>query len=121
VTTSRGRYLVLLSFLGLALILGVGQPLAASAISFSGPQNFQTGHRPTSIAVGDLNGDRRPDLATANHAGTVSVFVNRGRGQFRPRVDYPVGGLLRSVAIGDLNADRKSDLVTASWTARGLM
>ena len=116
-TTSGGRYFVLLTLVALALILGVGQPLAAPAISFSRPQNFRTGHRPTSIAVGDLNGDRRPDLATANYAGTVSVFVNRGRGHFRPRVDYPVGGLLRSVAIGDLNADGKSDLVTASWTA----
>ena len=70
-TASRGRYLVLLSSVGLALILGVGQPLAASAISFSGPERFRTGHRPTSIAVGDLNGDRRPDLATANYAGSL--------------------------------------------------
>jgi hypothetical protein len=117
VTARGGRYLVLLASIGLSLTLGVGKPLAAPAISFSGPQNFRTGQRPTSIAVGDLNGDRRPDLATANDAGTVSVFLNRGLGQFRPRLDYPVGGPLRSVAIGDLNADEKSDLVTASWTA----
>ena len=36
-----------------------------------------------SVAIGDLNGDRKPDLVTANADGpTVSVLLNRGDGSF---------------------------------------
>src|SRR5256885_3693352 len=41
-----------------------------------------------SVAIGDLNGDRRPDLVTANtQAGTASVLLNAGRGRFRAKLD----------------------------------
>jgi hypothetical protein len=31
---------------------------------------------PTSIATADLNGDGRPDLATANNGGTIATSVS---------------------------------------------
>ena len=69
---------------------------------------------PQSVAIGDLNGDRKPDLVTANHgAGNVSVFLNRGDGRFHAPLDYRAKGEPLSVAIGDLTGDGKPDLATA--------
>jgi hypothetical protein len=40
--------------------------------------DFQVGNNPEAIAIADLNGDGRPDVATANYtANTVSVLLNR--------------------------------------------
>jgi hypothetical protein len=41
------------------------------------------------VAVGDLNGDRRLDLAIAN-GQVVSVLLNRGDGSFHAWLDYRV-------------------------------
>ena len=51
--------------------------------------------RPCSVAIGDLNGDGKPDLATANDdANTVSVLLNRGDGSFEAKRDYEPGAAL---------------------------
>ena len=45
--------------------------------SFRARLDYRTGLRPDSVAIGDLNGDGKPDLATANHnASSVSVLIN---------------------------------------------
>jgi len=92
--------------------------IASSAPSFAGPRFYGTTGFTHSVAIGDLNGDGKPDLATANgneYAPTVSVFMNRGAGRFRARRDYEAGRYVSySVAIGDLNGDGKPDLVTAN-------
>ena len=47
---------------------------------------------PDSVAVGDLNGDGKPDLAIANgNVATVTVLLNNGDGTFRPSVTTQVG------------------------------
>ena len=80
---------------------------------------YATGSSHSSVAIGDLNGDGKPDLATANYAdpGTVSVLLSRGDGSFRAKRDYATGRGSGSVAIGDLNGDGKPDLVTANYDA----
>ena len=48
----------------------------ATTPSFTAQQTFTTGSFPYSVAVADVNGDGRPDLATANvNDGTVSVLL----------------------------------------------
>jgi hypothetical protein len=61
------------------LALGVvARSAADSAPSFSRARSFVTGHTPLSVAIGELNGDGKPDLATANYgADTVSVLINK--------------------------------------------
>ena len=45
--------------------------------SFQGKLDYRTGRFPNSVAIGDLNGDGKLDLATANLAvNTVSVLLN---------------------------------------------
>ena len=112
------RWAFLLICVGLALTLGVAALLASSAPSapsFAPARSYATGRSPDSVAIGDLNGDGRPDLATANYdADGVSVLLNRGDGSFRAKRDYAAGLDPSSVAIGDLNGDGKPDLATAN-------
>jgi hypothetical protein len=71
------------------------------------------------VAIGDLNGDGKPELATANvQSHTVSVLMNSGDGKFRTRRDYRTGRSPLSIALGDLNGDRKLDLATLNREAR---
>ena len=45
------------------------------AVTFAGQQTFTVGGNPQSVAVGDFNGDGRPDLVVANeNDNTVSVY-----------------------------------------------
>ena len=60
--------------------------------SFQAKRDYATGRGPDSVAIGDLNGDGKPDLATANSdANTVSVLANRGDGSFQAKLDYATG------------------------------
>jgi hypothetical protein len=122
--TSRGRpatvsaraSALLLAGLCVALALAVvARSAAGSAPAFGGPKNFKAGRYPFSVAIGDLNGDGKQDMAVANYgATTVSVLLNRGGGRFRAKVDHATGPHPSSVAIGDLNGDRKADLAIAN-------
>lgn len=73
-----------------------------------------------SIAVGDLNGDGKPDLVEANCGndptctglGSVSVQLGNGDGTFQPAVTYSSGGYVaNSIALADVNGDGKPDLI----------
>ena len=55
-------------------------------------QTFAVGYRPYSVAVGDFNGDGKPDLAIANGGdSTVSVLLGNGDGTFQASRTFAVG------------------------------
>ncbi|MCF8449062.1 MAG: FG-GAP-like repeat-containing protein, partial [Taibaiella sp.] len=94
---------------------------AVTAASFAARVDFTTGTNPLSVAIGDLDGDGKPDLVVANYgSATVSVFRNTSSsgaitaGSFAARVDFTTGWDPRSVAIGDLDGDGKADLAVAN-------
>ena len=89
--------------------------LVAVLPSFSTPASLGTGLAPVSVVIADLNGDSKPDVATANRlSGDVSVFLQEGYGVFPARNDYVTAAEPSSLAVGDLNGDLKPDLVTSS-------
>jgi len=93
---------------GVSVLLGRGDG------TFAPPVEYPTGPGPTSVAVGDLNGDGNPDLVTSDlGSSSVSVLLGRGDGTFAPNSDYPTGGGPNDLALGDFNRDGSLDVVTA--------
>ena len=61
----------------------------SSAASFAAQQTFAVGNNPEAAAVGDVNGDGKPDIVVANYRdGTVSVLLN-ATAPARPRRRSP--------------------------------
>ena len=60
--------------------------------NFGSPVQYAACSRPHEAAVGDLNGDGKPDVAVACWNGSViSVLLGNGNGTFAPGVDYGAG------------------------------
>jgi hypothetical protein len=73
------------------------------------------GATPSAIAVGDFNGDGRPDLAVANSgSGTISILLSSGGSVFLPPVNYTVGAGPSSIAVEDLDGTPGLDLAVAN-------
>ena len=93
----------------LAIVLGNGDG------TFRPPVNYTVGLSPSSVTVGDFNGDGNPDLAVANlRSGNVSILLGEGNGAFQAGGSYAPGG--NFVAAADLNSDGKLDLVVCPGT-----
>ena len=79
---------------------------------------YDAGHLPVAVAVGDINGDKHPDIAVADlGGGGVTVLLGDGHGAFRSAGFWATGKGLAGIAVGDLNGDGKADVVTADTEA----
>jgi predicted nucleotidyltransferase len=91
----------------------------AAVPSFAAKQDFATGIGNSWVAIGDMNNDGKPDLASANNTtNTVSVLLNATAPgavtcNFAPKQDFVVGNQPASVVVGDLNGDGKLDVATS--------
>jgi hypothetical protein len=112
------RQLVIVIAASALVLAGVASSAGTPTPSFLPAKIYPAGRDVQAVAVGDLDGNGRPDLATANYrSDSVSVLLDAGRGSFRPRRDYLVAAGPWSVVVADLNGDGKLDVVTASPSA----
>ncbi len=84
---------------------------------------FAVGTQPFSIAVGDVNLDGKPDLATANiNSNDVTVLLGNGAGGFAaaPGSPFAVGPGPYSIAVRDVNLDGRPDLATANTNSNNV-
>jgi hypothetical protein len=91
---------------------------SSGSISFASKVNFASGTNPHGAAIGDLDGDGKPDVVVTNGVGnTVSVYRNvstSGSIQLAPKVDFSTGVLAYYLVIADVDGDGKPDLVVAN-------
>ena len=101
------------------ILLGNGDGTFQSPVSYP-----SGGYGATAVAIGDLNGDGKLDLAVSNDFnnpttygfGTVGVLLGNGNGTFQTAVSFTTAEYLsNSVAIADVNGDGKPDLLVADY------
>lgn len=90
--------------------------------TFAEPVRVATGIHPIAVALGDLNGDARPDAAVANHdlAGTAYEVGLHLQSATEPGTFLPAQALVLGarrpcdVVVADLNGDGRADVAIAA-------
>jgi hypothetical protein len=95
---------------GVSVLLGNGDG------SFQAAQDYRVGAAPSSVAVGDFNGDGIQDLVVTDQSfDLVRVLVGQGDGSLHTtNVSYVTGREPVSVAVGDFNGDGLPDLAVVN-------
>ena len=98
--------------MGLLGVMGIAATAAPRVVTLSA-------ETPATAAVGDLNGDGRPDLVVATPRA-VSAFLNQGAGRFAPQPKVTLSRDPTELTIADLNGDGKLDVATADHNTFGI-
>ena len=92
------------------VLLGNGDGTFQQAVTY-----FSGGEGAASIAVGDVNGDGKPDILVTNDSG-IGVLLGNGDGTFQQAVVYgPGGNGSDSIALADVNGDGKLDAMVSNF------
>ena len=96
---------------GISILLNAGSGTFATGVYYpSGVAGSATGD---GIAIGDLNGDKKPDVVVTNENQGVIIFLNQGSGTFKESsvINGVPMGATGNVVLADINNDKKLDIV----------
>ncbi len=97
---------------------GARDPTGAGEMLFEPPQELPVGVFPAAVAIGDLNGDGRNDLAVANElSSTISIYLQSSARELEARPEPLIaekGAHPVAITIGDVNGDGREDLLVAN-------
>lgn len=98
----------------LLCLLGVLAVSPADGLTFDQRRFPSGGQTPFAVAIADLDGDQRADLAVTNASSdTLGILLATPDG-FRPAPGIAIGGGARGLSAADLDADGTADLAIAS-------
>ena len=90
--------------------------------------DLEAGQLPLTLAIGDINGDTKPDLiATNKGSGDIIVLQNKctsgkiNKDLFTPRISFSAGSFPEGVVLADMNRDSKPDLIVANAGSQQLV
>lgn len=94
-------------------------PGFSGGTNFGSKFNFPTGIEPTSVKIGDLDGDGKPDLISTNStSNSISILRNTHNGlnqvSFNSKTDFLVQKYPSDVSLADFDGDGKLDLAVAN-------
>lgn len=95
-------------------------------ISFAARLDYTTYPERQGVAIGDLDGDGKPDLAIENFNNpdhSLSIFRNtstNGTISFASKIDYSSGGTADFASITDLNGDGKPDIILNNYWSNNI-
>jgi hypothetical protein len=115
---------------GSGYVSGYFSVLLGGKSGLQAPRSYSPGSAPSSVAIGDVNGDGKADVVLAatnldsygypTGTGTVQVYLGGGDGSFGYRGSYAIPSVPSSVALGDMNGNGKTDIVTAGSDANSV-